>query len=62
MAYLGYALGFIATAAFLYGVSWVARVIRKHEAEDHLQPIDEAAFEFERITYRDTLNTNRVQA
>lgn len=62
MAYLAYALGFIATAAFLYGVSWVARVIRRHEADDDLQPIDEAAFEFEPITYRDTLNTNRVQA
>lgn len=60
MAYLGYALGFIATAAFLYGVSWVARVIRKHEAEDDLQAFDEAAFERELINYRDTLNAHRV--
>ena len=62
MAYLGYALGFIATAAFLFGVSCVARAVRRQEAYDDMNAFDELAFERELITYRDTLNTNRVQA
>jgi hypothetical protein len=56
MAYLGYALGFIGTAAFLFGVSWVARVIRKHEAEDHLQPIDFGSLEGDLTHYVHNLN------
>lgn len=59
MAYLAYALGFIATAAFLYGVSWVARVIRKHEAEDHLQPIDFGGLEGDLTKYVHNLNRTK---
>lgn len=61
MAYLGYALGFIGTAAFLFGVSWVARALRRHHEYDDMHAFDELAFERELLTYRDTLN-QRVQA
>lgn len=56
MAYLGYALGFIGTAAFLFGVSWVARAVRRHHEYDDLLPIDYGAFEADLINHVHDLN------
>lgn len=57
MAYLGYALGFIGTVGFLFGVSWVARAVRRHHEYDDLLPIDYGALDGDLTAYvRNDLN------
>ena len=60
MAYLLTVLGFIATAAFVYGIAWVVRAIRASEADDYLQPIDYGALEGE-LTHYVHANLNKVK-
>lgn len=51
MSILAYALAFILAAAFIAGISWAARSVRRQQNYDDLLPIDFGALESDLTSY-----------